>query len=597
VIRVTTVLAVAAVAAALLTAPSIAAQPSSRASGRYLVVARSAADLSGLRAKAVREGAKVLHTMPQVRALAVQGSDSVRRSLAADGRTLGVARDRVQKITAAERFKPNLSAPGLRGAQRVTATARARAQAAAGIDPDPAWDYKGLLWDYRRMGLPQGWRTTAGSRAVTVGVADTGLDFTHVELRPKVKKVIDFTGLEDPPVCKTFFGASDEDLAAQFGGPVNTDWNGHGSWIGGNIAAALDRKGVNGIAPRVGLVSLKIAQWCGFAYDSSLISSFVTAADLGIDLVNISFGGYLDRSDPEQDLIYRAYVDAVRYARGKGTVIVAAAGNESARIGAGGLVLSHGTLTTPGDELVDAFGQYEVPGGVPGVVDVSATGNLVVPSSASCPPGTTGDPGDPDANPPVPANTNATCKPASDRHQAAGPGRRNQLAYYSNYGPRIDLAGPGGARKFNLPLWDRGGTPGFPYTSEDLTNVWQDFNITSNFATQIQCFVLTAPGFPQGQCYTAIQGTSMATPHVSAALALTASAHPGLRHRPARLVARLKARANDNVHNLTQVLSATDTSGGDLTGGSCPTGYCHLGGPRVSDRDAYGAGLVSAARP
>jgi hypothetical protein len=89
----------------------------------------------------------------------------------------------------------------------------------------------------------------------------------------------------------------------------------------------------------------------------------------------------------------------------------------------------------------------------------------------------------------------------------------------------------------------------------------------------------------------------MAAPHVSAALALTASAHPSLRHRPARLVARLKARANDNVHNLTQVLSATDTSGGDLTGGSCPTGYCHLGGPRVSDRDAYGAGLVNVARP
>jgi subtilisin family serine protease len=597
VIRVTTVLAVAAVAAALLTAPSIAAQPSSRASGRYLVVARSAADLSGLRAKAVREGARVLHTMPQVRALAVQGSDSVRRSLAADGRTLGVARDRVQKITAAERFKPNLSAPGLRGAQRVTATARARAQAAAGIDPDPAWDYKGLLWDYRRMGLPQGWRTTAGSRAVTVGVADTGLDFTHVELRPKVKKVIDFTGLEDPPVCKTFFGASDEDLAAQFGGPVNTDWNGHGSWIGGNIAAALNGTGTNGIAPRVGLVALKISQWCGSTFDTTILAAFIAAANMGLDVVSISFGGYTDRSDPEQELIYQAYVDAVRFARGKGTVIAASAGNDHVRIGAGGRVISHGPLTAPGDPFEDLFGQYETPGGVPGVVDVSATGNLVVPSSASCPPGTTGDPGDPDANPPVPANLNATCKPASDRHQAAGPGRRNQLAYYSNYGPRIDLAGPGGARKFNLPLWDRGGTPGFPYTSEDLTNVWQDFNITSNFATQIQCFVLTAPGFPQGQCYTAIQGTSMATPHVVGALALSASAHPRLRKHPAALIAWVKARANDNVHNLTRTLSATDTSGGDLTGGSCPAGYCHLGGPRVSDRDAYGAGLVSAARP
>ena len=225
------------------------------------------------------------------------------------------------------------------------------------------------MWDYGRMGLPKGWRTTAGSPKVTVAVSDTGLDYTHSELAPKVERVIDFTRFEDPPLCKTDFGVSDEELAAEFGGPADGDWYGHGSWIGGNIAAALDRQGVNGIAPKVGLVSLKIAQWCGFAYESSIIASFVTAADLGIDVVNISFGGYLDRSDPEQELIYQAFVDAVRYARSKGTVIVASAGNESARIGAGGLVLSHGTLTTPGDELFDAFGLYQVPGGIPGVVE------------------------------------------------------------------------------------------------------------------------------------------------------------------------------------------------------------------------------------
>jgi hypothetical protein len=282
----------------LLTAPSTAAPSNSRSSGRYLVVARSAADLSGLRAKAVREGAKVVHTMPQLKALAIQGSDAVRRSLAADGRTLGVARDRLQKITPAERNAPRLNAPGLRGAQRVPARAQA---AAAGINPDPAWDYQGLLWDYRRMGLPQGWRTTAGSRAVTVGVADTGLDFTHRELRSKVKAVIDFTGLEDPPVCETFFGGiSDADLAAELGGPETTDWNGHGSWIGGNIAAALNGTGTNGIAPRVGLVALKISQWCGSTFDSTLLAAFLTAADMGLDVVSISFGGYTDRSDPSK---------------------------------------------------------------------------------------------------------------------------------------------------------------------------------------------------------------------------------------------------------------------------------------------------------
>ena len=102
-----------------------------------------------------------------------------------------------------------------------------------------------------------------------MAVADTGLDFTHSELAPKVKQVIDFTGLEDPPICKTAFGVSDEDLAAEFGGPATTDWNGHGSWIGGRIAAALDGKGINGIAPKVNLVALKISQWCGSANDES----------------------------------------------------------------------------------------------------------------------------------------------------------------------------------------------------------------------------------------------------------------------------------------------------------------------------------------
>jgi subtilisin family serine protease len=583
------------------TLPQLASAAPKGASDRYLVRARSSADYAGLRAKAVQSGARVLRDLPQLQMMVVRAPAAARTSLAADRRTLGVARDRLQRVSVEDPpSAPNLSKPGTLGGARVRLPAAAKA-AAAGIDPDPAWDYKGLLWDYRRIGLPQGWKKTAGSPKVTVGVADTGLDFTHAELAPKVKRVVDLTTLEDPPLCKTLFGISDQDLAAQFGGPAETDWYGHGSWIGGNIAAALDGKGVNGIAPKVNLVSLKISQWCGFSYSTTEIASFITAADLGVDVVNISFGGYLDRSDPEQELLYQAYIDAVAYARSKGTIIVAAAGNEHVRVGAGGRVLSHGQLSTPGDPAEnwpDLFGQYEAPGGIPGVVDVSSTGRRVVPSSASCPPGTIGDPGDPDADPPVPPDFNATCKPQSDPHQAAGQDRQNQLAYYSDYGPRIDIAGPGGARKFNLANFDRGGTPGFPYTSDDLTNAWQDFNITSNWATQIPCFFFSAAaGFHEGNCYSTIQGTSMAAPHVAASLALVASAHPSLRKHPGALLARLKARANTNVHNLTKALSATDTSPGDLTGLPCDIGYCHLEGPRISDREAYGAGLVNVSRP
>ena len=597
VLRGLVVATVLAMLAALL--PQLATAAPKGASGRYLVVARSSADYAGLRAKAVKAGARVLRDLPQAKSIVVKASASARSSLAADKRTLGVAKDQVRRIDS-ERSTPNLSAPGLRSATQLKAKAPA-ATTAAGINPDPAFDYKGLLWDYRRIGLPQGWKTTAGSSAVTVGVADTGLDFTHRELSSKVKQVVDFTGTEDPPICKTFFGASDADLAAQFGGPEKTDWNGHGSWIGGRIAAALNGTGINGIAPKVNLVALKISQWCGSAYDSEILDAFTAGANLGLDIISISFGGYSDLTDPDQAAVYQAYVDTVAYARSKGTAIVASAGNEHVRVGAGGRVISHGQLSTPGDapeDWPDLFGQFETPGGVPGVVDVSSTGRVVVPSSASCPPGTIGNPGDPDADPPVPTDFNATCKPITDLHQAAGSGRTNQLAYYSSYGPRIDLAGPGGARKFNLPNFDRGGTPGFPYTLEDLTNAWEVFSTTSNWAVEIPCFTFTkGSGFPQGECYSTIQGTSMAAPQVSGSLALVASAHPSLRKHPAALIARLKSLANDNPHNFTRALSGTDTSPGDLSGLPCDIGFCHLSGPRISDSDAYGAGLVNVATP
>ena len=576
--------------AALL--PQMGAAAPKSDSGRYLVRARSAADYAGLRAKAVKDGARVLRDLRQINTMVVRAPAATRASLAADRRTLGVGRSQVWKL-AAEVGAPNLDSPGLRGATRLKAKAPA-ATTAAGINPDPAWDYKGLLWDYRRIGLPKGWKTTAGSSKVTVGVADTGLDFTHSELAPKVKKVVDFTPTEDPPICETLFGVSDEELAAEFGGPATTDWNGHGSWIGGRIAAALDGQGINGIAPKVNLVALKISQWCGSAYEDTIIDAFMTAADLGLDVVNISFGGFTDISTPDGALTYQAIIDAVAYARSKGTIIVASAGNEHVRVGAGGRILSHGATTTPGtppEDFIDPFGQVQLPGGAPGVVDVAATNRVNVPSSASCPPGTIGDPG-------PPPSFNATCKPTSDRHHAAGPGKQNQLSYYSNFGPRIDIAGPGGARKFNLGNYDRGGTPGFPVTTDDLTNAWQTFSTTSNWAVQVDCFTFTTgSGFPQGECYGILQGTSMAAPQVVGSLALIASAHPSLRKRPGALIARLKRMANDGPSNATRDLSATDTSPGDLSGLPCPTGYCHLGGPRIPDSDAYGAGLVNVANP
>ncbi|HOI95407.1 MAG TPA: S8 family serine peptidase [Syntrophobacter fumaroxidans] len=554
--------------------------PLAQPQNRYMATAASAGEFGLLREELTRSGATIIREMPGILTFAVSIPPH-RRDLARPGaisHAAGIARDGLRALVRPAMKRELLNSDGSRKSYEV----KVSRDLCSEVIPDPAFKLPGLMWNVHRVRAPAAWKTTLGSSRVLVGVADTGLDFTHTELASQVVHVKDLTADEDSPICESYFGQSDLDNARIYGGPARTDWHGHGTWIGGNIAAMLDGAGINGIAPEVGLVSLKIAQWCGYAYDSTIIASFLYAADKGIDIVSISFGGYLDRSDPEQDQTYRRYAAAVSYALKKGTVIVAAAGNEHVRIGAGGEVLSHGSMTTPGGYLEDLYGQWAVPGGIPGVVMVSATGNVVEAASPSCP----GDSAE---------SFNATCKPESDRHQPFGAGRLNQLAYYSNYGPRIDVAAPGGARKFNLPAADGGGTPGWPVTRDKPFRAWETFSTTSNWGLVVPCYRITAKGFPNpSECYTVMQGTSMATPHVSAALALLAGAYPWLRHNPQLLVFFLKEGARKIDENTTPPLSARDKSRGDLTGLPCSSGYCHLGGKPISYREAFGAGMVNA---
>jgi subtilisin family serine protease len=577
--------AVLALLVASLATTVAPASAGSTAKHRYVMYLKSGSDYDAVRSKVQQAGGKVVLNVRSARLFAFMGTADLAHSLTTDSRASHVGLDQVMRLTPDVPFNAHPTGTTRSHATVLTLPGRT----APGTRPigDPGLSYRGLQWDYRRIDVTKVWPTTIGDPSVTVGVADTGVDYTNVDLAPNVVSVVDFTLQEDPPLCTDLFGLSDQDLAAETGGPADGDFHGHGSWIAGNIAAALNKTGINGLAPGVSIVSLKIAQWCGFAYDSTIAAAYAYAGDTGIDVVSNSFGGYLDRTDPDQNAAWLAYKDVVATANGQGTTFVASAGNEHTEVGTpNGKVLAHGTLTNPATGSVfDAFGQFQVPAGVPGVVDVSATANVVNESHAGCPPGTEGSTED----------LNATCKRNGDPHQAAGQGKLDQLAYYSNYGSRVDVAAPGGARKFNLPYWDRGGTPGYPYTTSDLTHVWEDFSTTSNYATQIPCFTFTpGSGFPLNTCYTAIQGTSMAAPHASAVLALIASNHPELRGDPAALLAALKAGAVVKVHNFTQVTSETDTSIAELTGVECTTGYCHLGGDTISDAAAFGAGNIRA---
>jgi len=612
------------------------AAPATAAPGRYIVIAPNKAAFNSALSDA-RSGTRVALTLAQVNAFVVNASPAVLRAIAGPWGA-AVVPDRIESIDrpgsdveTGWADPAGVSPATLAGRLAVLGrTASPFAMPAAvpfgimsGFTPDPAF---GLgppdpMWNAQRIGAPAAWATNGGDDGVVVAVEDTGLDYTHEELNGKVTAVADFTTTENPQLCKDVlgYGFGDADVAADMSLPQDLDFNGHGSSIGGVVAAAVDGNSLNGVAPGVSLVALKIAQWCGSTYDSEIIAGLLWAADHDVDVVAVALGDYLDRTKTDEKAIYDLYGSTVKYAAARGTTIVAAAGNEHTRIGPGGKVLSHGILSFPPGGK-DSLGLYEVPGGITGVVDVSATTNVVNAPAAACPEAgsTTGD--------------RPWCKLLSDTHQPFGVGLQDQLAYYSNYGPRIDVAAPGGSRKFNLPTADGGGSEGWPFTGSgsytsgnnpgggrsagDGFAAWQDFTITSNSALAIPCVIFdgtstdptdpanyygvpTRSGFDGDQCYTAMQGTSMAVPHVAAVLALIASAHPELAGQPAKLVKFLKSKAVTpfrSLVNATPPLSATDASNTDLTGEPCTDGFCHLGGKAIKVKEAFGAGLVNAAK-
>ena len=82
-------------------------------------------------------------------------------------------------------------------------------------------------------------------------------------------------------------------------------------------------------------------------------------------------------------------------------------------------------------------------------------------------------------------------------------GARYQLAYYSNYGSRIDLAAPGGARQFNISLFDGGiddvlaGGYGSLAAVDQNSAICTDQYISASYNSA--CFTIGGQGFAWSQ--------------------------------------------------------------------------------------------------
>lgn len=150
-----------------------------------------------------------------------------------------------------------------------------------------------------------------------VVVLDTGYNYNHRELSSSYLGGKDFVNDDNDPF----------------------DDNGHGSHVAGIITAdGIDAK-AKGVAPAAGIISGKVLDASGSGYFSDVVAGIYWAVDgndgiagtlddFNADAISISLG-------TSQPYTYKGFCDnvlpdltnAVKYARGRGVVVVAAAGN------------------------------------------------------------------------------------------------------------------------------------------------------------------------------------------------------------------------------------------------------------------------------
>lgn len=244
-------------------------------------------------------------------------------------------------------------------------------QAVGGQDP-----LEPLQWDLAAIKADKAHEKSLGSPKVTVGVIDTGVDDTHPDIAPNFNR--------------------DASVNCVSGKPDTTDgaWrpsaseSPHGTHVAGEIAAAKNGVGMTGVAPGVKVAGIKVGDPKGYFYTEAVVCGFVWAAEHGVDVTNNSY--YTDpwyfncTDDPDQKALVDAVTRAARFAEKKGTVNVAAAGNDN-------YDLASDTITdpsspddgTPSDRVVDPSKCLDMPTQLPGVVTVAATGAKGIKSSFS----------------------------------------------------------------------------------------------------------------------------------------------------------------------------------------------------------------------
>jgi serine protease len=201
-----------------------------------------------------------------------------------------------------------------------------RARASAGFVPDdpgdgPApGDWQRLQWNFSGpfgVNAPQAWANVSGDgapggRGVVVAVLDTGAAYaTHGRFRRS-------------PDFSRFGFVRGYDFIAHNHFP--DDRNGHGTFVAGTIAEETNnRYGLTGLAYAARIMPVRVLDTQGEGEASTIAEGVRYAVRHGARVINLSleFSSNVTASD------IPGLIEALRFARRRGVLVVAAAGNEA----------------------------------------------------------------------------------------------------------------------------------------------------------------------------------------------------------------------------------------------------------------------------
>jgi subtilisin family serine protease len=163
----------------------------------------------------------------------------------------------------------------------------------------------GRQWYLGRIHAFDAWQQLPTLATVRVAVLDSGVDSTHPDLYSQIAD------------GRSFVSSSWE-----------SDTNGHGTFVAGEIAAAVNNgQGIAGVGFPVELLVAKIVRSDGTIAPDAEARAIRWAVDRGARVINMSFGGVRDPRDKSLDTYSPLEAAAVQYAVSKGVLVVAAVGN------------------------------------------------------------------------------------------------------------------------------------------------------------------------------------------------------------------------------------------------------------------------------